>query len=287
MDAKTQPENQTNQRPMPNAQPLGLLHANPEGEARPVDLLFVHGISAGAWIWNDGVLDHFARAGYRAWALDLAGRGANAAEGDIDRFSLADFADDLATALDEIARPTVVIAHSLGGAVVQRLLAGGRQTAGTVLLCSVPPYGLWRASMEMALRHPRLWQQMAVFSFRGIEHTDFDVMRRGLFPSGIEETVFDRIAARLQNESARAMRGTSGWPPFAPPPLSQRNMLVIGGGRDAFVPPADVLMTGAYYGVLPHIVAEGGHMMMYETAGLEAARIILDWLPRVEESAAA
>jgi pimeloyl-ACP methyl ester carboxylesterase len=257
----------------------------PETAGQAVDLLLVHGIGAGAWVWEGGALEHFARAGYRTWALSLSGHGLSPSRKDLDSYTLGTYANDVTAVLQQIARPTVLIAHSLGGAVAQKVLSRGNLSAGCVLLCSVPPYGLWRASLEMLMRSPELWLEMSAYSLRGLADTNIDVMRRGLFPSEIQETAFNHLAEQLQDESVNAMSGALGWPPFAPPPLSQRNMLVIGGALDEFVPPTDVVLTALYYGVQAHLIPDGGHMLMCEQAGLDAAQIIIDWLKHTHSSA--
>jgi len=264
---------------------LELVSSVPETAERAVDLLLVHGIGAGAWVWEGGALEHFASAGYRTWALSLSGHGLSTGRKDLDRYRLGTYADDVAAVLQQIARPTVLVAHSLGGAVAQKVLSRGNLPAGCVLLCSVPPYGLWRASLEMLMRSPELWLEMSAYSLGGLAATNMDVMRRRLFPSEIHEAAFNHLAARLQDESVNAMSDALGWPPFAPPPLSQRNMLVIGGALDEFVPPTDVVLTALYYGVQAHLVPDGGHMLMCEQAGMEAAQIIIDWLKHTYSSA--
>jgi pimeloyl-ACP methyl ester carboxylesterase len=249
-------------------------HPNPD---KP-DLLFLHGMSAGAWIWEEGALPLFGAAGYRAWALSLSGHGGSPGVDRIHHYGLDQYSSDLAHALDRIERPCVVVAHSLGGAVAQNLLRRGRRFAGTVLLCSVPPYGMWRASLEAFWLNPVLWKELVVFSLFGLERTNIDVLRANLFPGGVDDAVFLRLLNRAQDESLIAMHGAIGWPPFAPPPLSQANMLVIGGMNDSLVPPLDVTLTAAYYGVRPHLLEGAGHMLMYEPAGHTAAQLVLDWL---------
>ena len=242
------------------------------------DLLFLHGMSAGAWIWEEQALPLFGAAGYRAWALSLSGHGGSPGAGNLHHYGLDQYSTDLDQALDRIERPCVVIAHSLGGAVAQNLLRRGRQFAGTVLLCSVPPYGMWRASLEAFWLNPILWKELVVFSLFGLERTDIEVLRKNLFPGGVDDAVFLRLLDRAEDESLIAMNGAIGWPPIAPPPLSQPNMLVIGGMNDMLVPPLDVTLTAAYYGVEAHLLQGAGHMLMYEPAGHEAAELVLAWL---------
>ena len=108
------------------------------------------------------------------------------------------------------------------------------------------------------------------------------MIRHNLFPNGIAETEFRTLLNRLTDESLAATARTPGFPPFAPLPGPRSDLLVIGAGRDKFVPPLDVHLTGLYYGTRPRIVAGAGHMPMYEHAfQAETAGHILDWLPRI------
>ncbi|SNT22294.1 alpha/beta fold hydrolase [Tropicimonas sediminicola] len=280
------------------------------------DLLFLHGMSAGGWVWTERWLGHFTEAGHRCWTMSLPGRpvGATMATdpGVLDRVlsqamqggdagaaldalaaalpgaSLFDgpgldtLTGALAEALAAIGRPTVVVGHSLGGAVAQNLLRRGGRPAATVLLCSAPPYGLWRASMEMATTNLALWKAMFDLSFFGVAATDPRVIRDNMFPNGISEAEFRTVLSRLTDEALAATARTSGFPPFAPLPGPRSDLLVIGAGKDRFVPPLDVHLTGLYYGSRPRIVAGAGHMPMYEPAFLsETAGHILDWLPGI------
>jgi len=216
-----------------------------------------------------------AQAGYRTWALSFLfdHSGDDAPWQVLDRYTC-----DLDEALNQIGRPTVVIAHSLGGAVAQNLLRRGRHVEGTVLLCSVPPYGLWRASLEMLAFKPDLWQAVAFLSLFGMRWTDMNVLRRYLFPGGMDDATFIRLCAKLKDEPLFAMGSVMGWRPIAPLPLSHINVLVVGCTEDCLVPEIDVRLTAAYYNVQPHIIEGAGHMPMLEAAGKDASQIILHWL---------
>lgn len=291
------------------------LRCHPPGPAmdRPVDLLFVHGMAAGAWMWPEEWLAAFTGAGYRCWTMTLPGRDGGATLGTdpnaLDRVlaslleggdpvqaaealyralpgmslfdgpDLDDFTTALEDAIAQIGRPVVPVAHSLGGAVVQNALRRGiARPAGNVLMCSAPPYGLWRAGIEMAWTNPDLWQTLIDFSLFGVANTDLNVMRRNLFPGGISDRDYAKIVALLRDESLAAMIRANGFPPFAPLPGWRNDVLVIGGARDRFVPAWDVHMTGLYYGCGATIVPDGGHMLMHEPAAGDAVMAILGWL---------
>lgn len=283
------------------------------GPERPFDVLFVHGMAAGSWVWTPEWLDRFGQKGYRSWTMTLPGRegggtigtdpgaferaiGKALQSGDLgvaaealasilpgaplfDGPDLEDYTDALAEALAATGRPTVVVSHSLGGAVTQNLLRRGKRPAGTVLVCSAPPYGLWRASMEMAFTNLPLWKALLDFSLFGVAAADLVVLRQNLFPNGIEDRLFRKLMLRFTDESLAATSRTPGFPPFAPLPGPRSDMLVIGASEDRFVPRLDVHLTGLYYGTKPQIVEGAGHMPMFEPAHAgTTAGLILDWL---------
>lgn len=257
---------------------LEVIRREPEGARRDPTLVFVHGICVGAWIWERHALPYFARHGHRAVALSLSGHAGSRHASALDTLSLADFADDIATVVGAFAEPVVVVAHSLGGAAAQTWCLRGGRPAGLVLLASVPPFGLARAALEMAWRHPDLWQALAGLTLGGLAAVNLAVMRRHLFPGGIDDTAFAAFVARAQDESALASAQVMGAQPLAPPPWAAPPTLVIGGDRDPFVPMLELLATAAYYGVGPTVIEGAGHMMMLDEHGLVAARAILDWV---------
>lgn len=284
------------------------------GEKRDNDLLFVHGMASGSWIWKPDFLNRFRAAGYRVWTLTLPGRIAGptlrtdptalpraaraALEADttaeavklltsvlpcaslIDGPTLDDFADTLDQAVAAIGRPCTIVGHSLGGAVAQNYLRRGGKPHGIALVCSVPPYGMWRASSEMALTNPPLWRALFDFSLFGLSQTDPRVVRENLFPNGVSEYDFGTFLNHLRDESLAATAGAGGFPPFAPLPGPRSNVCVIGAARDRLVPALDVWMTAAWYGQTPHILSHAGHMPMLEDSRSEFADLLIGWLTK-------
>jgi pimeloyl-ACP methyl ester carboxylesterase len=196
--------------------------------------------------------------------------------------------DDFADALAQVGRPAVVVGHSMGGAVAQLLLRRGTAPAGTVLLASVPPYGTWRASAELAVTAPQVWQMLGQFALNGPAGTDMGLMRQVFFPGGVSDRVFRSLVANLRDESLAALVQAAGWPPFAPLPGLRGDVLVIGGGRDTVIPAADVWLTAGWYGTRPVVLDQAGHMLMHE-AGPAAAAVatIRDWCAGLSVRAAA
>lgn len=287
-------------------------HEAVAGPARPVDIVLLHGMSAGGWIWPEEWISDFTSDGYAVWTMTLPGRDGGSSivrdPGVIDRAlahametgdgdaalrmlvralpgaslfdgpDMGDFADALADALAQVGRPAVVVGHSLGGAVAQLLLRRGAAPAGTVLLGSVPPYGTWRASAELALTAPEVWEMLGRFALHGPAGTDMAVMRRVFFPNGVSDRMFRSLVANLRDESLAALVQAAGWPPFAPLPGPRGDVLVIGGGRDMVVPATDTWLTAGWYGTRPVMLEQAGHMLMHEPDAARAAvAAIRDW----------
>lgn len=126
--------------------------ANPATRRYPRPLLLIHGAWHGAWCWEPAMHD-FARRGFVTHAMSLRGHGASDAPWSLNLCGIDDYLRDLATALDQIDPAPVVVAHSMGGFLLQHLLAR-RQLPGAVLLCAIPHTGVLRFLVQWMWQHP-------------------------------------------------------------------------------------------------------------------------------------
>jgi len=122
-----------------------LCASSPAGTPRRRSLVFLHGAFAGAWVWAEGFLPWFARRGYPAYALSFRGHGESDAAGDLHDLGVNDYRDDVRALLDRFGEAPVLIGHSMGGYVVQKIVEEVDLPA-YVLMASVPPSGLIPAS---------------------------------------------------------------------------------------------------------------------------------------------
>lgn len=255
-------------------QRLELLRCGPESGACP-PLLFVHGAFAGAWCWAEHFLPYFADRGYRCYAVSVRGHGASRGRDRITWHSVRDYVDDLAEAIERIGRAPIVIGHSMGGLIAQKYLERAPLPA-VALLASVPPQGLLAASMGLALRKPDLLTELNGLLFHG--RASLEAMRRAQFagPVAVERLV--RYAQLMQPESPRAVWDMTffdlpqRWRMHLPP------MLVLGADRDPLVPPEEVRLCAASYGVDAEIFPAMGHAMMLDAGWQQVAERINGWL---------
>ncbi len=257
---------------------LELLHSPPRGQAKPVKLLFVHGICTGAWVWEESFLPYFSALGYESFALSLRGHGNSEGREKIRRFGLGDFADDVDWALKKIGGPAIVIGHSLGGGVVQNYIKRGGNAAGIVLFCSVPPHGLMRAAAAMLSQNPPLAEELQKALLRGLDAANLDIIEQGLFSHPPSPELRRMLFKRMDDVAEEASRQVMGWTPFAPLPWNMPKLLVLGCESDHFVPVGDVRLTAIYYGTRSVIVKNGAHAIMMDRNWKDAAKPIEDWL---------
>jgi 3-oxoadipate enol-lactonase len=125
------------------------------GNAASPPLVFLHGIGGAARAWR-GQLDFFSDR-YRAIAWDMPGYGGSAPPA---QFSIPGFADALQDFLKAAgATKPILVGHSIGGMIVQQLLANSPGIAAAVVLAQTSPAfgkpdGDWQKSFIAARLGP-------------------------------------------------------------------------------------------------------------------------------------
>ena len=127
----------------------------PKRASRKPPLLFVHGGYCDAWCWTPYFLPWFAERGWPAYALSLRGHGASGGLGSLFVAGLDDFVADVEHVAGQLDAPPILIGHSMGAAVIERMLAT-RPVRAAALLAPVPPAGLLSVAARLAAAHPEL-----------------------------------------------------------------------------------------------------------------------------------
>lgn len=254
---------------------LEVLTAGEASERPP--LLFLHGSFCGAWIWAEHFLPYFAAAGWQCAAVSLRGHGASDGRDGLDGFGLADYVADVQEASKRFDRAPVLIGHSLGGMVAQRVACRMR-VAGLALLASVGPGGIGSAFTHMALRHPDLLWQLGRLQTQGPDGVDYEVVRRGLLSEDFPPEQAYAYVPRFQRESQLAANEllVPQWFHLMPRPAVPT--LVMGGNRDAFIPYGDLALSATYWAAEMKVVDGLPHVMMLDTTWEKAAAVLAEWL---------
>src|SRR5437868_10348151 len=93
----------------------------PVGERKPNPIVLLHGAWHAAWAY-DLWMDDFAAHGYETHSFSLPAHGKSAAERSIHLYGIGAYVDALAQIVNSITPKPYVVAHSLGGYVLQRYL---------------------------------------------------------------------------------------------------------------------------------------------------------------------
>ena len=234
-------------------------------DGRP-PLLFVHGAGHGAWCWNKW-MDAAAERGWASHAISL--RGHAASDGHGENWRLRDYVHDVMQAIAALPEPPVLVGHSMGGLVVQRVLARYPARAGVLVASVAPGHGLETAAL-IARRHP---QDL----LRGLVGASLPWRKEYLFTPGTPDTIAAPVIHACEEESSIAQIETTGWHGFHP---SKAPLLVLGAEHDGLVPPPAVTRTARHYGTRAHLFRGMGHDMMLDPHWRAPLDLTLDWLEK-------
>lgn len=233
-----------------------------EGQGPP--LLLVHGLGHGAWCW-EAWLPAAAERGYSAYALSLRGHGGSGGQHELGRTTIRDYQHDVMQVVAQLPEPPVIIGHSLGALVVQRVLQRYPARAG-VLLTPIPAVGAPATVAGMVRRKP-------------------GEMLRATAGASIRLTA-DDLFADLPADQARAYAGRVGresrWAQYAmmrPERVGPVDapVLVVGALQDRLVAATDVQRCARSLGADLRWVP-GGHDVMLDGPRIEALELVLDWV---------
>ncbi|KJV27669.1 hypothetical protein VI06_13585 [Aquitalea magnusonii] len=109
-------------------------------------ILFIHGVAGDGWQWRENMQPWFAAHGLSSSALSLRGHGGSKPR---DNQTLRDYEQDVQQVLARLpVQPSLIVGHSMGGFLTQRVLEGNEQWQSASLICSVPPWGLLPGTLD-------------------------------------------------------------------------------------------------------------------------------------------
>ena len=231
-------------------------------------LLFVHAAWHGAWCWQEHWLPAAAAAGWHAVAVSLRGHGASERPAHFDLATLRHYEHDVLQAITTLPAPPVLVGHSMGGVIVQRVLERYRAAPAGVLLASLPPdHGL--DVLPGVLRHD------PVLLLRALTGRPIAPRSGTLFGPATPPEIESRLLARLGPESWLALQQLL-LPRRAPDVRTP--LLVVGGEHDRFAPPHAVARTARHYGTRPHLFRGMGHELPLEPGWDAVLDRVLTWI---------
>jgi pimeloyl-ACP methyl ester carboxylesterase len=247
--------------------------AYPEQRRYKTPLLLLHGAWHGAWCWQPA-MDDFAQRGFEVHAVSLRGHGLSDRPRSFNLVGIADYVRDLATAVASIEPKPVVVAHSMGGYVLQHYLME-QVLPRAVLLCSVPIIGALPFELRFLRRHP-------LILLRAILSLDFyqlvgtpRLAREAFFRETLPDHKLAEYSSQLGQEAYRAGLELSFGPRPNPARVNTR-LLVIAAGRDQVFTIDEERATASAYSAELMVIPNAAHDLMLDSDWPVAADAI-EW----------
>ena len=239
-------------------------------------LLFVHGGYCDSWCWEPYFLPWFAERGYAAHALSLRGHGASGGRESLFVAGLDDYVADVERVAASLPSPPIMIGHSMGAAIVERVMAT-RPLRAAALIAPIPPGGLGPVASRLLAWQPEYLVNMQRFDAPHLAGDMLAALRPMYFSNDVDPEILLEAAMHLTIESARALmdltlRLHDGRP------VGATSVFVLGASEDRISTPRDVRATATMYGVKATIIPGLAHMMMLEREWKSAGQPLLDWL---------
>jgi len=260
---------------------LASAQPRPGTDPRP-PMLFIPGYFASAWVY-ESYLPFFADRGYAGFALNLRGREGSALPSGtvLGRVSMNDFIDDARQAArwlaERLSRP-IVVGHSMGGLIAQKLGEEGLARA-LVLLSSAPPRGISVMSGKLLRRQLRYLPALLRSKRVVPRWSDMRELVLNRVPEDEQQAAF----ARFVSDSGRAGREMSLGGVKVDAERVRANgcpVLVVTSDDDRFIPPRIAQRIAQRYRAPVYMARGHGHLMLQEPGWSEPASFIASWLER-------
>jgi len=248
-----------------------------KGNGRKPPLLFVHGGYCDGWFWDAYFLPWFARQGYAAHALSLRGHGESGGRDSLFVVGLDDYAADVEHVMAELPAPPILIGHSMGAAVCERLLAT-RPVRAAALIAPVPPSGLVGIAARLAAENPDTLMRMMQFDPSSLSAHVLESLRPYYFSDDVEPAILAEATRHFCAESPRAILDLSLRLHWQLPERGVTPLLVLGAAGDRICTPDDTHATARHHGVEAQILPGLAHVMMLERKWEQPASALLHWI---------
>lgn len=244
-----------------------------DSDAKP-PILFLHGVFGRPALLAPWIR-FFEAAGYECHAPALPGR--DPSDDDVlARTGIQDCYEVALAAFDQLPEPPVVVGHSMGGLLTQKI-AAARTPRAAVLLTSIPPGTLWPQLRPLPHLFPLMPKILAGKPFLPSPRTMREVPLNTLPPA--EQT---ELIPQLVRDSGRVFREMSTGAPVTKVDAGKVTcpVLCVSAGADRNVAQWISRRIAARYGAEQQVHPDKPHWIIAQSALDEVAPPVLAWLER-------
>ena len=160
-------------------------------------ILFVPGSFSGAWIWKGNFLEYFHDDGYDVAAMSFRSHGWRG--WDLWQRGLSEFDRDLKEVISQFDSPPILVAHSLGGLIAQRV-ALEVPVRALALLSPIPIDGVAPSVFSLAKKSPLSLLKLASITFEP-RFSRLAEAPLGIYSEDVRQEIQNEFSGRLQAES--------------------------------------------------------------------------------------
>ena len=255
---------------------LEIISKCPLENTHPTPLLFIHGTLHTAACWNVHFLDYFAQHGYAAHALNLRGHGNSEGRERLRWTRIADFVQDVVTAIQQLPSPPILIGHSMGGFIIQHYLED-HDAPAAVLLSSASPAGLLPTALRTARRQPWVFAKVNLTMSLKPLLANPQLLGEAFFSADLPNELLVQYWKQTQDDSFMAFLDMVALD-LPKPEKVKTPLLVLGAARDNMISPREIKATARAYNTKAEIIPDVAHNSMLEQNWQSVADRILAWL---------
>lgn len=253
-------------------------------------VLFIHGLWVHASAWAPW-LDLYADAGYTVAAPGWPGDSDTVAEtrrtpGRVAGYGIQEVTDHYAAVIDRLPEKPIVVGHSIGGLVAQKLLAADRAVAA-VAIDPAPvkgvkalPIAQIRSALPVLARKANREGSVALtrrqfrYGFGNeLSRTESDDLRRAWSIPGPGRPIVELTRAKKDPASPTAVDLDDS---------DRGPLLIVGGDGDHTIPEVVAREAASLYSPGRNTdyrsIAGRGHSLVFDSGWREIADLSLDWL---------
>ncbi len=253
-----------------------MISRHPAGGQHATPLLFIPGAFHGAWCWDAHFLGYFAQHGYAAHAVNLRGHGDSEGRDRLRWTRIADFVEDVASVVRQLAGQPILIGHSMGGFIIQRYLED-HDAPAAVLLSSPPPGGFLGAALRVARRRPVVFARVNLTLNLLPMIATPELAREAFFSADFPDDQLRAYWKLMQNDSYMAFLDMVALD-LPKPEKVKAPLLILGAARDNMLKPGEIEATARAYHTRFEIIPDVAHNSMLELRWQSVAERILGWV---------
>lgn len=148
-------------------------------------ILFLHGAYCDSWVYKEHFLEYFSNQGFDCYTLDFQ---TEASFSLLSPITLQTYVDQVLEAIDEIGVVPIIVAHSMAGAVIQKLYQKHKiKFPAWVLIAPAPARNFYESSQNMLINNTSLFSQMYMFQLFGKNFASDTLVKQAMFSDSFDE----------------------------------------------------------------------------------------------------